>query len=78
MSSNTAGAATASGDGRNVLRVSEAVIRIAGGRQQLGQDQYRCFMAGANGAMVGNYLTTTGNSIEEDLRNFTVMGFSFA
>jgi biotin synthase-like enzyme len=34
-------------------------------------------MAGANGAMVGNYLTTTGNSIEEDLRNFTVMGFSF-
>lgn len=55
-----------------------AVIRIAGGRQQLGKDQYRCFMAGANGAMVGNYLTTTGSSIEEDLRNFTVMGFSFA
>jgi len=55
-----------------------AVIRIAGGRQQLGQDQYRCFMAGANGAMVGNYLTTTGSSIEEDLRNFTVLGFSFA
>lgn len=56
----------------------QAVIRIAGGRQQLGEDQYRCFMAGANGAMVGNYLTTTGSSIEEDLRNFTVMGFSFA
>ncbi len=56
----------------------QAVIRIAGGRQQLGQDQYRCFMAGANGAMVGNYLTTTGSSIEEDLRNFTVLGFSFA
>jgi biotin synthase len=55
-----------------------AVIRIAGGRQQLGKDQYRCFMAGANGAMVGNYLTTAGGSIEEDLRNFTVMGFSFA
>lgn len=56
----------------------QAVIRIAGGRQQLGKDQYRCFMAGANGAMVGNYLTTTGGSIEEDLRNFTMMGFSFA
>ena len=56
----------------------QAVIRIAGGRQQMGEDQYRCFMAGANGAMVGNYLTTTGGSIEEDLRNFTVMGFSFA
>ncbi len=56
----------------------QAVIRIAGGRQQLGEDQYRCFMAGANGAMVGNYLTTSGGSIEEDLRNFTVLGFSFA
>lgn len=56
----------------------QAVIRIAGGRQQLGKDQYRCFMAGANGAMVGNYLTTTGSSVEEDLRNFTMMGFSFA
>ena len=56
----------------------QAVIRIAGGRQQLGQDQYRCFTAGANGAMVGNYLTTTGSSIEEDLRTFTVMGFTFS
>lgn len=56
----------------------QAVIRIAGGRQQLGRDQYRCFTAGANGAMVGNYLTTAGSSIDEDLRNFTMMGFSFA
>lgn len=56
----------------------EAVIRIAGGRQQLDKDQYRCFMAGANGAMVGNYLTTTGSSIEEDLKNFTALGFTFA
>lgn len=55
-----------------------AVIRIAGGRQQMGKDQYRCFSAGANGAMVGNYLTTCGGSIEEDLRHFTAMGFSFA
>ncbi|GAB4339883.1 MAG: hypothetical protein Kow0089_13100 [Desulfobulbaceae bacterium] len=55
-----------------------AVIRIAGGRQQLGEEQYRCFTAGANGAMVGNYLTTTGSSIDEDLRNFMVMGFTFA
>ena len=39
----------------------EAVIRMAGGRQQLGADQYRCFTAGANGAMVGNYLTTSGS-----------------
>lgn len=53
-------------------------IRIAGGRQQLGEDQYRCFEAGANGAMIGNYLTTSGTAIEDDLRAFKAMGFTFA
>ncbi|WP_446011140.1 biotin synthase BioB [Candidatus Electrothrix sp.] len=54
----------------------DAVIRIAGGRQQLGDDQYRCFAAGANGAIVGNYLTTTGSSIAEDIAALRKMGFS--
>ncbi|MDW7771494.1 MAG: biotin synthase BioB [Desulfobulbaceae bacterium] len=52
-------------------------IRIAGGRQQLGKDQYRCFTAGANGAMVGNYLTTSGMNMEDDLRIFRSLGFTF-
>ena len=55
----------------------DAVIRIAGGRRQLGKDQYRCFAAGANGAIVGNYLTTTGSSIAEDLEKLQEMGFIF-
>ena len=55
----------------------QVVIRIAGGRQQLGNEQYRCFAAGANGAMVGNYLTTSGGEIEQDLQTFSAMGFSF-
>lgn len=55
----------------------DVVIRMAGGRQQLGADQYRCFSAGANGAIVGNYLTTTGSSIENDLEQLQAMGFSF-
>lgn len=55
----------------------EAVIRMAGGRQQLGDDQYRCFSAGANGAIVGNYLTTTGSSITEDLRQLAALDFTF-
>lgn len=55
----------------------DAVIRMAGGRQQLGDDQYRCFAAGANGAIVGNYLTTTGAGIEDDLRRLLAMGFTF-
>jgi biotin synthase len=53
----------------------EAVIRIAGGRQQLGAEQYRCFSAGANGVMVGNYLTTTGLSLSEDIQQLRELGF---
>jgi biotin synthase len=56
----------------------DAVIRMAGGRQQLGRDQYRCFTAGANGAIVGNYLTTVGSGVEDDLRTFTDLGFVFS
>ena len=55
----------------------DAVIRMAGGRQQLGADQYRCFTAGANGAIVGNYLTTTGSSIAGDLAQLSALGFTF-
>ncbi len=55
----------------------DAVIRMAGGRQQLGDEQYRCFAAGANGAIVGNYLTTTGSSVAEDLRRIAALGFTF-
>ena len=53
----------------------QAVIRIAGGRQQLGDEQYRCFISGANGAIVGNYLTTVGSSIAEDLRRIAALGY---
>ncbi|MGE4558914.1 MAG: biotin synthase BioB [Desulfobulbus sp.] len=55
----------------------KAVIRMAGGRQQLGADQYRCFTAGANGAIVGNYLTTTGSGIAGDLEQLTALGYTF-
>jgi biotin synthase len=54
-----------------------AVIRMAGGRQQLGTAQYRCFSAGANGAIVGNYLTTTGSGIQGDLEQLSALGFTF-
>lgn len=54
-----------------------AVIRMAGGRNQFGDDQYRCFRAGANGAIVGNYLTTAGNGLKEDLQVIAKMGFNF-
>jgi len=52
-----------------------AIIRLAGGRNLLGDDQKNCFIAGANGAIVGNYLTTVGNKIDEDIEMFRQMGF---
>jgi biotin synthase-like enzyme len=53
-----------------------AVIRLAGGRNQFGTDQYHCFAAGANGAIVGNYLTTAGNGLVQDLKAIGKMGFT--
>jgi len=55
-----------------------AVIRLAGGRNLLGEDQRRCFTGGANGAIVGNYLTTVGNSLNEDIEMFRALGFDVA
>jgi len=45
-----------------------AEIRIAGGRQFLGDMQSMIFMAGASGVMIGDYLTTKGRSVEDDLK----------
>ena len=47
-----------------------AEIRIAGGRQFLGDMQSMIFMAGASGVMIGDYLTTTGRSVNDDLKMF--------
>lgn len=53
----------------------EAVIRLAGGRGLMGERQRESFQAGANGAIVGNYLTTTGNGLAEDIEMFRSLGF---
>jgi len=53
----------------------QAVIRLGGGRNLLGDEQHKCFTSGANGAIVGNYLTTLGNSLGEDLEMFRELGF---
>ncbi len=45
-----------------------AVIRFAGGRNILGHWQAVGLKAGVNGMMVGNYLTTIGNEIADDLK----------
>jgi biotin synthase len=52
-------------------------IRVCGGRgTALGNLHPRIFHAGADGFMIGNYLTRTGLSPEEDLRMLKELGLS--
>ena len=51
-----------------------AEIRIAGGRQFLRDLQSMIFMAGASGVMIGDYLTTRGRAVEDDLRMLRDLG----
>lgn len=50
-------------------------ILIAGGRENtLGEFQSLIPMAGANGLMIGNYLTTSGRNMADDINMLTSMG----
>lgn len=60
------------------LLLPRAVLRIAGGRNLLGKEQHKLFKAGANGAIVGDYLTTAGQGLAEDLEMFERLGFAVA
>jgi biotin synthase len=51
-----------------------AEIRIAGGRQFLRDLQSMIFMAGASGVMIGDYLTTRGRRVEDDLQMLSDLG----
>ncbi|MEK6747931.1 MAG: biotin synthase BioB [Pseudomonadota bacterium] len=52
----------------------KAEIRIAGGRHFLGDMQSMIFMAGASGVMVGDYLTTKGRRVEDDIKMMKDLG----
>ncbi|MGL6169627.1 MAG: biotin synthase BioB [Fusobacteriaceae bacterium] len=52
-------------------------IRYAGGRQLLGDYEIVGVKSGVNGALTGNYLTTTGSTIERDRVMFKEAGFEF-
>ncbi|HBG06875.1 MAG: biotin synthase BioB [Geobacteraceae bacterium GWC2_58_44] len=50
-------------------------ITVCGGREKnLGDLQSWIFFAGANGTMIGNYLTTQGRNIDVDLKMFRDLG----
>ncbi|WP_105614637.1 biotin synthase BioB [Vallitalea okinawensis] len=55
----------------------KAFIRYAGGRNALKNLQAKGFEAGINAALVGNYLTTVGNKINEDIEMVRSKGFEY-
>jgi biotin synthase len=58
------------------LILPRGTLKIAGGREVNLRDlQSLGLLAGANGLIVGNYLTTTGRSAEDDLRMLRDLGF---
>jgi len=51
-------------------------IRVCGGREtNLKEAQHKIFSAGANGMMIGGYLTTAGRPVAEDLKMIKEIGF---
>jgi len=50
------------------LIMPTVILKIAGGREvNLGTDQEQALHAGANGVIIGGYLTTQGNPVQKDL-----------
>ena len=58
------------------LILPKSTIKIAGGREvNLRQLQAMALQAGANGLILGNYLTTMGRSAAEDIQMLKDLGF---
>lgn len=61
------------------LILPRAVIRLCGGRKPgLGRLQPLAFMAGADGVMIGDYLTTRGEDPDGDMEMFSVLGLALS
>lgn len=54
----------------------EADVRLAAGRNKMAESGKKVFLSGANAAITGDMLTTSGNGILEDRKMLTSMGFS--
>jgi len=50
------------------LIIPDAVIKVAGGRERLGDFQGFALAASADGIIVGGYLTTRGRAVDDDLK----------
>lgn len=50
------------------LALPKAKIIYGAGRSYLKDEQYKAFLSGLNGIVVGNFLTTKGSCIEDDVK----------
>lgn len=58
------------------LILQHKALRFAGGRTKaLGQQEYRGYEAGINAMIAGNYLTTSGKPLTEEIQNLEQAGF---
>ncbi len=58
------------------LILPKATIKVAGGRERnLGDFQALALRSGANGMIIGGYLTTGGRSVDDDLKMVRQAGF---
>jgi biotin synthase len=61
------------------LILPDALFRLCGGRvENLGELQQTAVRAGLNGVMMGNFLTTLGNTPEDDRAMFEELGLNVA
>ena len=54
----------------------DAEVRLAAGRNGMEHLGEKAFRAGANAAITGDMLTTSGNKIAGDIEMLTAMGFA--
>lgn len=54
----------------------KAEIRLAAGRNLMEENGRRAFLSGANGAITGDMLTTSGNNTEDDRQLLIQLGYS--
>ncbi len=61
------------------LILPRTCLKLAGGRQvQLGSHQKLALQAGINGLIIGEYLTTKGNSLADDFKNLKMLQLEWA
>ena len=61
------------------LILPNKILKFAGGREKaLGINEYKGYTAGINSMIVGNYLTTNGKDIGQEINNLNAVGYVLA